>query len=290
MRSILFGLVVILFNISTAWSWGGTGHKTVCEIAFQELNNKAQAEVLRLIKTDPSFTKFYDSCTWADEPAQRHKRSSDHFLNVPRTKFEVTKTKCLTSNKCVTKAILEEVRILSDANTNDQDKLEALKYLSHWVGDIHQPLHISFKDDLGGNKIKLEQTDLCKYNLHSVWDSCIVNKSLGSEVPSIAEKLSKKITAADRTKWTDGALDGSAVAMWANESLQITIKPGVKYCARFDNQCVYELSNPTFEQGETEKIVIVNEAYIARWAPTIAERLRMAGVRLGYTLNAVLGK
>ena len=68
---------------------GDLGHKTVCEIAFQELNDKAKREVRRLIRIDPEFTTFADACTWPDHP---RKRAAEHFIISPAQRASWTST------------------------------------------------------------------------------------------------------------------------------------------------------------------------------------------------------
>jgi hypothetical protein len=78
-------LGVVLGSIGaacSAWAWGDLDHKIVCEIAFQELNDKARAEVIRLMALDSTFDSFTDACTWPDHP---RKRAEEHFINVTRT-------------------------------------------------------------------------------------------------------------------------------------------------------------------------------------------------------------
>ena len=83
---------------------------------------------------------------------------------------------------------------------DDEAKLEALKYLGHWVGDVHQPLHVSFEDDKGGNNISV--TGECPGKLHAAWDSCLVVKSVGTDVAVAATDLMKSITPAKIEEWT----------------------------------------------------------------------------------------
>jgi hypothetical protein len=75
-----------------AWGWGDLGHKIVCQIAFQELNNKARAEVVRLIALDETFDSFTDACTWPDYgTGTRPAIASDE-------RVEVGLTRCVTSS------------------------------------------------------------------------------------------------------------------------------------------------------------------------------------------------
>ena len=64
---------------SPAWAWGGLGHKIICQIAFEELNDKTRTEIARLIALDAAFNSFADACTWPDHP---RKRVDEHFVNV----------------------------------------------------------------------------------------------------------------------------------------------------------------------------------------------------------------
>ena len=88
MRIVRLAVIVAIAIVGTgwavqAWAWGDVGHKVVCEIAFHELNPKALAEVTRLIKKDPQFAAFADSCIWPDHPKRRR---VEHFINVPSSR------------------------------------------------------------------------------------------------------------------------------------------------------------------------------------------------------------
>ena len=116
-----------------AWGWGDLGHKIVCQIAFQELNNKARAEVMRLIALDETFDSFTDACTWPDHP---RKRAEEHFINVPRTLQTIATANCQGVPTCLFTAVVTDRAVLQTSN-DDQAKLASLKFLGHWIGDIH---------------------------------------------------------------------------------------------------------------------------------------------------------
>src|SRR5262244_1828852 len=71
------------------------------------------------------------------------------------------------------------------ASNDDQAKLASLNFLGHWVGDIHQPLHVCFADDRGGNLIR--ESGPCVNSLHTVWDTCMIEKKLGTGPQTIAD-------------------------------------------------------------------------------------------------------
>jgi len=77
-----FGLLFLFSSMMYAtpsWAWGDLGHKIICQIAFQELNDRARNEVARLIALDATFVSFTEACTWPDHP---RKRAEEHFINA----------------------------------------------------------------------------------------------------------------------------------------------------------------------------------------------------------------
>lgn len=272
-------LAALTLSLATnAHAWGDTAHKIICEIAFQEFTDSTRAEVIRLIKLDPDFRFFNESCTWPDHP---RKRASEHFVNVPRNFGTFTAATCPVADRCLLTAITHDIEVLK-TSTDDAAKLAALKFLGHWVGDIHQPLHVSFEDDRGGNKIN--ERGPCRNSLHSVWDTCMVEREMGTDVLTIGRELLNEVTDAERTAW-----QSKPVFEWANESLAIARQASVGYCVQIGDECVYEPGNPTFDEGETEKTVTVDDHYLTEHAPIIELRLKQAGVRLAHVLNQALG-
>ena len=139
-----------LCPIRSALAWGDTGHRIVCEIAFQELTDTARQRVKQLIRLDHEFSRFSDACTWPDHP---RKRADEHYVNLPRDAVGIGADECPMADRCVLTAIDRDLAVLSSPTASDQDQLDALKFLGHWVGDVHQPLHVSFEDDRGGNGV-----------------------------------------------------------------------------------------------------------------------------------------
>jgi S1/P1 nuclease len=143
-RHVLAALVVFFAISSDAWAWGDQGHKVICEIAFRLVQPNTRAEIRKLIGTDEQFNTFSDSCIWPDHPRQR---ASEHFVNLPRDSDGLHSETCPGASACVVTAIKRDFEVLSSSNASQAQKLESLKFLGHWVGDIHQPLHVSFEDD-----------------------------------------------------------------------------------------------------------------------------------------------
>lgn len=276
---ICTGVLLCLLCAHQAHAWGDTGHQIICAIAFQELNPQARAVVERLLQLDPDFQTFSRACIWPDHP---RKRSAEHFVNLPRSAARLENDPCPLAAKCTVTAIAADHAALANTTLTDAKRLEALKYLGHWVGDVHQPLHVSFKDDKGGNDI--EERGPCAQNLHAVWDSCIIARKLGTDIQAIAGELRSQVTSADRAQW-----NSTTPKEWANESFKITTSAEVEYCVQKNNACWYERNNRELDADEPKKFVTVNEAYLERHLPTIKQRLTQAGVRLAGLLNRVLG-
>jgi hypothetical protein len=274
--------VVLLCGLLAAQdvsAWGDTGHHIICEIAFQELNPRARARVIQLLRQDPDFQLFSKACTWPDHPRTR---AREPFVNLPRSAAQIADDPCPLDDICVVTAIDADVAVLSQASASEADKLAALKYLGHWVGDVHQPLHVSFTDDRGGNAI--DEQGPCADNLHAVWDTCIIERTLGRDIRHIAPELRSRVTDDERAAWTrTGAKD------WANESFMITTAEAVRYGVKTETGCWYEQDNEVLDLDEAKKVVTVDEGYLDTHLPIVTQRLTQAGIRLGHLLNRALG-
>ena len=283
MRRVLYVAVfplAISILPAPAHAWGEVGHTAICQIAFEELTDTAREQVERLLKLDERYDTFAASCNWPDRP---RKRAIEHFVNVPRSAGGlVTGDPCPLASKCVVTAIDVDAGVLSDANATDEQRLDALKFLGHWVGDIHQPMHVGFRDDRGGNRIG-ERGTSCS-SLHSVWDTCILTKGMSDDAMQNAARLGDEIAASQPAGWTDSdPLD------WANESFAIAITASVGYCLARPDACWYSSHNKQLDSGEPERTVVVDEDYIATHLATVQMRLKQAGVRLAALLNDLLG-
>lgn len=143
---------------------------------------------------------------------------------------------------------------------------------------------MSFQDDRGGNQVGVSG-GLCSWDLHAVWDLCIIEQGLRGDPYSLARDLLDEITEEDRATWRE-----SGPINWANESFAITISPGLKYRVRTHTGCWYDAVNERLDQGKPEKVVVVvDRRDIEINTPTVRDRLVKAGVCLGGLLNQALG-
>lgn len=234
-----------------ARAWGTDGHQVVARIAEAQLTPKAKAEFDRLLAQEPGQTLASIS-TWADEH-RNPATATWHYVNFPRDTCEYVADRDCPDGKCVVGAIDRQVAVLRSSES-DERRLLALKYLVHFVADVHQPLHAGYADDRGGNQYQL-QAFMRGSNLHALWDSGII-KSLNESPADMAVRLS-------RLSSSTANIDSSA-AMTAQESCQIVALPGYYPERR------------------------VGQDYIERFKPVLEGRLILAGRRLGSLLNRTI--
>ena len=277
-------VAILLVTPNSAHAWGETGHRVVCQIAYDELSPEARHEVDRLLRLDPGLDNFADSCLFADTPERIRWR--DHFLNVPRSTLAITTFDCPLADTCVLPAIRDDFLVLLNPEATDSEKLLALKLLGHWVGDVHQPMHVSFQDDRGANSYKVESDlfeDPENANLHGAWDYLIIAQHMGDDYVEIAQDLRASTSAEDREAWRyDSPIE------WANESYQITISPASRYCLRQQGACWYSEDNMMLDDGEEWRSLAIDADYLRQHAPTVRKRLQQAGIRLAHLLNQSL--
>lgn len=276
-----------------AFAWGPDGHHTVCAIAYRGLTPTAKAEVDRLIAADGRYKSFAASCTWADEVRETRGRAGEHFANYSRSLAKVAGAACPGATPCVISAIEADIKTLA-APGSDTARAEALKWAGHWFGDIHQPLHISFEDDRGGNFVRV--TGACaparSKSLHAAWDGCIIRQRIFpsrgdplANADAAAATLDGAVTLAHRQAWV-----ASQPWQWAAESYAIARAPWVHYCVLRGHTCRYSKTQAAYTGGKTgkQRAEALSAAYLDQGAPVVRDRLSRAGVRLADALNRAL--
>lgn len=202
-------VILCLLMSSVAWGWGDTGHQAVGAVAEMYLTTKTSKKVKEILNGESlSF-----SAIWADEvksnPNYRF-LSTWHYISVPDDKHAHEVEPGENSN--VVDAINRMKLILKgEAEDERLSEAEALKLLAHFVGDIHQPLHVGRAVDYGGNAIKILWFDE-PVNIHQVWDSGMINHSRLSFT-----ELSIKVS----ERPVDESWLSLSVEDWAEESFEL---------------------------------------------------------------------
>jgi hypothetical protein len=179
----LIGLTTLTF-CSTSFAWGSDGHQIVAMLAEAQLTPTARKELDRLLAQEPGSTLASIS-TWADEH-RNPATAAWHYVNFPRGDCSYQPERDCPDGKCVVGVLDRQVEVLR-TSVDDEKRLNALKYVVHFMGDIHQPLHAGYRDDRGGNSYQL-QAFMRGTNLHAFWDSGLI-KSLQQENAAVVKSL-----------------------------------------------------------------------------------------------------
>ncbi|XP_057960674.1 endonuclease 1 [Malania oleifera] len=280
--ALLFSFAFVLLPRALAWS--KEGHIMTCQIAQAHLEPGA-AEAVRNLLPDYVDGDLSALCTWPDQIRHWYKygwTSSLHFIDTPdqACTFDYSRD-CHDQhgmkNRCVAGAIKNFTSQLSHYREGTSDRrynmTEALLFLSHFMGDIHQPLHVGFTSDEGGNTIDLHWFKH-KSNLHHVWDREVILTAAadfyGKEMDLLLEDIQKNLThgswSDDVSSWNDCGDISSCVNKYATESINMACKWGYK--------------------GVKPGATLADDYFNSRM-PIVMKRIAQGGVRLSMILNRV---
>lgn len=164
-------ILFVLFAQKT-WAWGTLGHMVVAQVAENNLTPAAKKAVSKILKNQT----LPDVANWADSikgQAEWAHSKPWHFVDIPDG--EDYSTIEHSHDGDVVEAISDMVKVLKDPKSASIEKENALKFIVHFVGDIHQPLHVGRPDDHGGNSISVIFEGR-RSNLHALWDTLMIMK------------------------------------------------------------------------------------------------------------------
>jgi hypothetical protein len=272
-RSVQFAMPMRLLVVLSAFltlaclgGWGRDGHAIIAEIAWREMTPAAQERARQIL----AGQDLPAVATWADQVRRTEAyrwTAPMHYVNLPADSASYDHAAHCPDEGCVVSAVDDFARLLLD-EVDDKTREDALKFLIHFVGDLHQPLHAGRPGDRGGNDVAV-RFNARQTNLHSLWDSTILAAGDPQPWPLIAERLHTEIDASDRLAWLADArpddLLGTA-GRWVFES------------HRLAERFAYPVHNGA----------AVGEAYVEMTTPVVHLRLKQGGVRLGALLNQLL--
>ncbi len=169
-KFILSFLLLLLVFSSSAYD--AIGHRIIADIAYKNLNCKARHHVDKLLGKHGIIY----AATWADEI--KSDKSYDysyqwHFQNL-KDSMTVEELNFLIDNPLTEgEHLFYAIQQMMTRLKNNKNDAEALKFLVHFVGDLHQPMHLGRLEDLGGNKVKTMWFGK-EINLHSLWDTYLI--------------------------------------------------------------------------------------------------------------------
>lgn len=302
-----------------AWAWGCAGHQTVALVAEKHLSANAKAMVFDLLNNspvDPGLERYCkdqgpdamtDAATWADDERSKDPGTGGwHFIDIPRgSKRSEMNNHCTQPESCVTQAVRDQLAILKDIKQPSAARANALRFVIHFVGDMHQPLHCTTNNDRGGNCIPVEYfgaapklsernpaSEQYSPNLHSTWDTYLIETDMKDQqfanVQQLADHLDQEFRH-EAQKWLRASVDLDAWAWESHQAAEKTaygklprkveiekpISPPIASCAD-DNH----VSQRMLSLG-----IDIEQPYAGVATREIEERLEMAGVRLAMILN-----
>ena len=246
-----------------AHAWGPLGHRLVALLAWDDMTPQArrQVEVLLRGEQDPTLAGI---ASWADDlrkhdPVLGRTSARWHFVNLGEHDCAYEQVRDCPGGNCVVEAIRTQAAILADPERTHAERLQALKFVVHFVGDVHQPLHAGYAHDKGGNDVQLN-FDGQGTNLHTLWDSRMLVSTGRGEQAYLAH-----LRTLPRPALAAMVLPPPA-AVWAEQSCRV-------------------VTRPDFYPRRAK----LDQAYVDKHLPIAERQLRAGGVALAAVLNKALG-
>ena len=314
-RTAIGAILLVVATVSLparARAWGCEGHQVVALLAEKHLTPHALAMAKQILAEgpiDPSLPRYCkeggidpmaDASTWPDDiRSSRPETAPWHYVDIPlgTTRREVEKY-CDSKDGCVTRAITDQIAILRSSDPDPRKKADALRFLIHFVADLHQPMHATTNNDQCGNffpvaffstmpQLRNSQTESFAPNLHGVWDTNILAKATeGKTVEQVASDLDQSFQT-KIVRWQKGPADVDA---WAWESYLLAEK---KAYAKLRVPVTVETPQPVTSCADdnhiSARMLKLNEHLVEPYqnmaVPIVRERLAQAGARLALLLN-----
>jgi len=260
--SVALALAVVAPHPARAW--GREGHAVIADIAQAHLTPAAYSAASLLLE-DEGLTELSEVASWADDIRKSRPETAPwHYVDIPLNAPSYDASRDCAGGDCAV-AKLEQFRaILADPSVPAPQRLEALKWVVHLVGDIHQPLHAEDNNDRGGNQVVVEGFDRPE-SLHAIWDTAMIEAD-NPDATNLAASLDARITPADIADWGQGTPEA-----WLNQAHSLAAPA---YAL---------LGNPA--PGST---VTVSDSYVSTEQKIIEVQLERAGIRLADVLNEAL--
>ncbi|HEY6273763.1 MAG TPA: S1/P1 nuclease [Terriglobales bacterium] len=244
---------------SLAFGWGHEGHQVVALIAGHNMTPAA----LERAKAILGGASLEDVASWADDYRHDHPETGPwHYIDIPLADSKIDMARECPDGQCVIGQTEHFLTVLKDPAADPATKAKALKFVIHFVGDLHQPLHDEDNGDKGGNERHVI-FDGRPDNLHWVWDTGLL-EDIGRNPEELAAELEAKITPQDRAEWMKGSMED-----WVLEGHRLA-------------------QRVAYGDLGSENPASITPAYERQADPVIETQLEKAGVRLAYLLNDAL--
>ena len=254
LKAACLGAGLLLASVN-GFSWGQKGHDVTCAIAEKHLTKKARKQITTILdgKSIIYWANWMDNASHT--PEYRH-TSTWHYKNIDAD--ETYDNAKLNENGDVVHAIEEQIAALKSGKQSQEEQALSLKFLVHLMGDLHCPMHMGHRSDLGGNRWQV-QYFRNGTNIHSVWDSGLIENAHKWTYTEWVEQIDTYSIDTDK-KIAEGTPES-----WGRQTYEICKK-------------IYD-STPVGAK--------LSYDYVSDWTGTVEEQLLRAGLRLASVLNDI---
>ena len=251
---------LLLMSARAVFAWGPEGHEAVAILTERYLRPQTRAHVRELLGSE----SLENASLWADQIAHstRPETAPWHYIDIPLGDSKIDlRTEC-PQGKCVLAKTDEFLAVLGNPRAGREMRSEALKFVVHFVADLHQPLHCEDDHDKGGNTLTVifeGHPD----NLHWVWDTGLVEE-INRDPRALAAELGREVTLAERAAWQTGSIEA-----WVVESHRLAQTVAYRRSWMFGTP-------------------VLGREYDARAKAVVKVQLEKASVRLAFLLNRQL--
>jgi hypothetical protein len=272
--------LAVLLPATPALAWWEYGHGAVARIAYMNVSPHTRAEIDRLLRQGRlldtptcSIRTVELAAYWPDcikGLGERFSYTSPwHYQNVDICSPFDTRSPCADGN-CVSAQIDRNLRLLADTRIPTRERVMALLFVMHFMGDLHQPMHAGDNHDLGGNRVQVSYGAIGgRTNLHTIWDGYLADRGI-SNPPGEPRGILSQLTAEDRATMPLGT-----IADWSRESWELSKQ--YAYGILFQDPCA--------RRPENAPRPVVTEAMVERLIPVVRRQIARGGLRLARVLD-----
>lgn len=278
----LLGLLALLGAASPADAYWEYGHESVARIAWEQMRPDTRRQVAELLRQGKLLDTpgcpvetIEQASIWADCIKPLGDRFayaySWHYQNVDVCEPFDLKSACKDGN-CVSAQIERNARLLADNGLPDRERLMALAFLVHFVGDLHQPMHAGDHQDLGGNRVQANYGVVGgRANLHGIWDGWLAERAI-STPPSGPLGIFASLAPEERSRLAGGSVEDWSQEMWSKAR-------DLAYKTMLPDPCGPAPSErPVLDEGEVRALI-----------PEVRANIAAGGLRLARLLDDALG-
>jgi nuclease S1 len=306
-RFLLVLLCACALSCPSSRAWGCKGHQTVALMAEKQLTPQARQFIEKLLTenpVDPQLKRYCgsatrdlmaDGSTWPDDVRGTAKNGPWHYIDIPRGVSRTDLMQYCGVDGCVIQAIAAQTAILKESSADPRKRADAVRYIIHFVGDLHMPLHAITNNDEGGNCVPVryfrrrpqDHSGSFTPNLHALWDTAILERDMeGAEPPEFAEHLSE-VFSADLPKWQAAGIHVDDWAWESHDFAETIVYGALVPAVPVESPAAVHSCGDANYIGERmlHLHLFAGQNYQDAAGPIVEQRIAQAGTRLAMILN-----